>query len=104
MIFVCLSLILGFKPAFSLSSFTLIKRFFSSSLLSAIIVVQFSSVQSLSRIQLFVTPWTAAHQASLCFTISQTLLKLMFIELVMPLKKAECQRIDAFELCFGEDS
>ena len=43
-LFVCLSLILGFKPAFSLSFFTLIKRFFSSSLLSAIRVVQFSSV------------------------------------------------------------
>ena len=41
-------------------------------------------VQSLSRFQLFVTPWTAAHQASLPFTISQSLLKLMSIELVMP--------------------
>jgi len=34
--------------------------------------------------RLFVTPWTAAHQASLSFTISQSLLKLMSIELVMP--------------------
>ena len=41
-------------------------------------------VQSLSRIRLFVTPWTAAHQATLSFTISQSLLKLMSIELVMP--------------------
>ena len=41
-------------------------------------------VQSLSHVQLFVTPWTAAHQASLSFTISQSLLKLMSIELVMP--------------------
>ena len=41
-------------------------------------------VQSLSRFQLFVTPWTAARQASLPFTISQSLLKLMSIELVMP--------------------
>ena len=41
-------------------------------------------VQSLSRIWLFVTPWTAAHQATLSFTISQSLLKLMSIELVMP--------------------
>ena len=40
-------------------------------------------VQSLSRIWLFVTPWTAAHQASLSFTISMSLLKLMSIELVM---------------------
>ena len=45
---------------------------------------QFSSVQSLSRVWLFVTPWTAAHQASLSITISQTLLKLMSIELVIP--------------------
>ena len=37
----------------------------------------------LSRVQLFVTPWTAAHQASLSFTISRSLLKLMSIELVM---------------------
>ena len=42
------------------------------------------SVQSLSRVQLVVTPWTAAHQVSLSFTISQNLLKLMSIELVMP--------------------
>ena len=42
------------------------------------------SVQSLSRVQLFVTPWTTAHQVSLSFTISQSLLKLMFIESVKP--------------------
>ena len=41
-------------------------------------------VQSLSLIELFVIPWTAALQASLSFTISQSLLKLMSIELVMP--------------------
>ena len=41
-------------------------------------------VHSLSCVQLFVTPWTAAHQASLSFTISQSLLKLMSIESVMP--------------------
>ena len=46
--------------------------------------VQFSSVQSLSRVRLFVTPWTAAYQASLSITNSQSLLKLMPIELVMP--------------------
>ena len=44
----------------------------------------FSSVQSLSRIWLFVTPWTAACQASLSITNSQSLLKLMSIESVMP--------------------
>ena len=42
------------------------------------------SVQLLSRVQLFVTSWTAACQASLSFTISQSLLKLMSIESVMP--------------------
>ena len=41
-------------------------------------------VQSLSCVQLFVTPWTAAHQASLSFTISWNLLRLMPIELMMP--------------------
>ena len=46
--------------------------------------VQFSSVQSLSRVRLFVTPWTAAHQASLSITNSWSLLKLMSIEVVMP--------------------
>ena len=46
-------------------------------------VGQVSSVQSLSRVWLFVTPWTAARQASLSITNSQSLLKLMSIELVM---------------------
>ena len=44
----------------------------------------FSSVQSLSQVRLFATPWTAAHQASLSITNSQSLLKLMSIKLVMP--------------------
>ena len=44
----------------------------------------FSSVQLLSHVQLFVTPWTAACQASLSITHYQNLLKLMSIELVMP--------------------
>ena len=43
-----------------------------------------SSVQSLSHVQLFVNPWTAACQASLFITNPQTLLKLMSIESVMP--------------------
>ena len=42
------------------------------------------TVQSFSCVQLFATPWTAAHQASLSITNSQSLLKLMSIELVMP--------------------
>ena len=45
---------------------------------------KFSSVQSLSCVRLFVTPWTAAHQASLSITNSRSLPKLMPIELVMP--------------------
>ena len=48
------------------------------------LLYQFSSVQSLSRVRLFVTPWTAAFQASLSITNSWSLLKLMSIESVMP--------------------
>ena len=44
----------------------------------------FSSVQLLSRVWLFVTPWTAPHQASLSISNSRSLLKLMSIELMMP--------------------
>ena len=44
----------------------------------------FSSVQSLSHVWLFVTPWTAALQASLSITNSRSLLRLMSIESVMP--------------------
>ena len=49
-----------------------------------LLFLQFSSVQTISHVQLFGTPWTAAHQATLSFTISQSFLKLMSIELVMP--------------------
>ena len=49
-----------------------------------ILSVQFSSVQSLSHVRLFVTPWTAGCQAFLSITNSWSLLKLMFIELVTP--------------------
>ena len=48
------------------------------------IIHQFSSVQSLSRVRLFATPWIPARQASLSITNSQRLLKLMSIESVMP--------------------
>ena len=47
-------------------------------------MIQFSSVQSLSRVQLFVTPWIAARQASLSITNSRSSLKFMSIESVMP--------------------
>ena len=48
------------------------------------LIVQFSSVQSLSRVRLSVTPWTAACQASLSITNSRSLHTLMSIESVMP--------------------
>ena len=48
------------------------------------ISVQFTSVQSLSRVQLFATPWTEGCQASLSITNSESLLKLRSIALVMP--------------------
>ena len=47
-------------------------------------LIQFSSVQSLSHVQLFVTPWTAACQASLSITNSRSSLKLTSIESMMP--------------------
>ena len=46
-------------------------------------IFEFSSVQSLCRVRLFATPWTAAHQASLSITNSRSLLKLKSIQLVM---------------------
>ena len=46
--------------------------------------IHFCSVQLPSRVWLFATPWTAAHQASLSITNTQSLLKLMSIESVMP--------------------
>ena len=48
------------------------------------ILCQFSSVQSLSRVRLFVTPWIAARQAPLSITNSRSSTKLMSIESVMP--------------------
>ena len=48
------------------------------------IYLYISSVQLISCVQLFVTPWTAAHQVSLSITNSRSLLKLISIELVMP--------------------
>ena len=51
--------------------------------ISCFLQYQFSSVQSLSRVQLFATPWTAAHQASLSISNSMSFLKLMSIESVM---------------------
>ena len=47
-------------------------------------IFQVSSVQSLSSVRLFATPWTAAHEASLSIIYSWNLLKLMSTESVMP--------------------
>ena len=60
--------------------------FFKSTFMSVFLqeAFQFSSVQLLSHVRLFVTPWTPARQASLSITNSQSLLKLMSIESVMP--------------------
>ena len=55
----------------------------------AVVVV----INFLSRVQLFVTPWTAACQASLSFTISRSLHKLMSIELVMPFNHVLCHHV-----------
>ena len=49
-----------------------------------VVVVVVVAVQWLSCVQLLATPWTAAYQASLSFTASQSLLKLMSIEWMMP--------------------
>ena len=64
----------GIKPM-SLVSPALAGRFFT---------IQFSSVQSLSHVRLFATPWIVARQASLSITNSRSSLRLMSIESVMP--------------------
>ena len=69
-------------PAFMLKSMVYCKLIFVYRNIP--LSVQFSSVQSLSRVRLFATPWIAAHQASLSITYSQSLLKPMSIESVMP--------------------
>ena len=51
---------------------------------STLLIIQFSSVQSLSRVLLFATPWIVAHQASLSITNSRSSLRLTSIESVMP--------------------
>ena len=56
---------------------------FKNVLMRELSAKHFFVVQSLSHVQLFVTPWTAVQQASLSFTISPSLLKFMSIESVM---------------------
>ena len=64
-------------------------------------ICQFSSVQSLSHVQFFVTSWTTARQASLSITNSCSLLKLMSIELVMPSnhQQRKGSSVDPFSSC-----
>ena len=57
---------------------------FSCLFAGSLVIFYWRSVQSLSCVQLFATPWTAACQASVCITSSQSLPKLMSIESVMP--------------------
>ena len=52
---------------------------------SSYLAIEKEFVQLLSHVRLFVIPWTAACQAFLSFTITQSLLKLMSIELVIPI-------------------
>ena len=88
-IFPCL-LSKNFRPTlllFELSkSWLVLKKNHGSSFLLVVdlMVVTFSSVQLLSRVQLFAIPWITAHQASLSITNSWSLHKLKFIQSVMP--------------------
>ena len=65
-------------------SFTISQSLLKLLSIESVSLYQFSSVQSLSRVQLFATPWIIASQASLSITNSRSLLKLMSIESVMP--------------------
>ena len=69
---------------FSIFSITSLDTYHTTKLLTPGSQRKISSVPSLKCVQLFAAPWTAAHQASLSITNSQSLLKLMFIGLVMP--------------------
>ena len=61
-----------------------LEKIYVSLILTITFFPSVQSVQSLNSVWLFVTPWTAAHQASLSITNSRSLLKLMSIESVMP--------------------
>ena len=75
-------MILFVRHSCPLSSFILLRNIFSS--IFSVFIKPVQSVQSLSHVWLFVTPWTAAGQASLSFIISWCLLKLMSIGFMMP--------------------
>ena len=74
----------GFLPC-SFTCYIVLCLFISFNLLClGVSFLRFHSVQSLSHVWLFATPWIAAHQASLSITISQSSLRLTSIESVMP--------------------
>ena len=77
-------LILGFSPIILLIYWLTVFDVQNITSFHSIYLHQFSSVQSLSRAQLFVTPWIAACQASLSITNSRSPLRLTSIESVMP--------------------
>ena len=79
-------LVLAYIDNSCLSNFTLVNKqlFLILWFFIHFISFQFSSVQSLSHVRLFATPWTAARQASLSITNSRSSPKLMCIESVMP--------------------
>ena len=66
------------------SAFVCPNYYYASRQLWCSVVIQFSSVQSFSHVQLLVSPWTASHQISLSITNSRSILKLMSIALLMP--------------------
>ena len=70
-----------FKPKFLMTS---LLKYFWGILITIYGHIKLSSVQSLSRVRLFATPWTAVHHVCLYITNSRSLLKLMSIESVMP--------------------
>ena len=63
--------------------FNLIKAVSTIAIIPTSVLIFGFVIQSLSSVQLFATPWTAAHQVSLSFTISRSLLKLISIELMV---------------------
>ena len=73
-----------FLGLFILINFSHVQEVFSCLFAGSLVIFYWRSVQSLSCVQLFATPWTAACQASVCITSSQSLPKLMSIESVMP--------------------
>ena len=78
------SFFLSFLGLFLLINFSHVQEVFSCLFAGSLVIFYWRSVQSLSCVQCFATPWMAALQASLFITKSQSLLKLMSIDSVMP--------------------